>query len=212
MPAINLDITYPQVIDSANAGGDVYASEVWLRFNADGTYDYGNDNTYSLGTKNLTDYNGSIMTTGSNDIHVEGTVHGQVTIYSGGDIFIEDNLVYSQDPRYVAGSQDMLGMIAQGEVIVVDNIANQSDCEIHAAIMALDQSFEVQNHSSGSPRGTLTVVGSVVQRDKGDIGTYSGGVLVTGYEPDWQYDRRYLTVGPPYFPLQSRVIVLAWEE
>ncbi|MGH7490828.1 MAG: hypothetical protein ACREOO_00385 [bacterium] len=212
VPAINLDLTFPAVIDSANAGGDVYASEVWLRFNADGTYDYGSDNTYSGGTKNLTDYNGSIMTTGSNDIHVEGTVNGQVTIYSGGDIFIEDVLVYSQDPRSIPGSQDVLGLIAQVDVIVVDNIANQTDCEIHAAIMALGNSFEVQNYSSGSPRGTLTVVGSVIQRDRGDLGTYSGGVLVTGYEPDWQYDRRYLNVGPPYFPLLPRAIVLAWEE
>jgi hypothetical protein len=78
--------------------------------------------------------------------------------------------------------------------------------------MALSNSFEVENHTSGAPRGTLTVVGSVVQRDRGEIADYSGGVLQHGYAADWQYDRRYLSVGPPFFPLASRVIVLSWEE
>lgn len=215
MPAISLPLTVPALIDSANAGGDVYNYEVWLRFNADGTYDYGNDSTYSFGTKNLSSYNGTIMTNsvpGDKDIHVMGTLHGQVTIYSESDIRIEDDIVYSQDPRSIPGSQDILGLVAEDDVIVEENTANNSDCEIHAALMALNNSFEVENYSSGSPRGTLTVVGSVAQRDRGEIGTYSGGVLDHGYEPAWQYDRRYLSVGPPYFPLLPRAVVLSWEE
>lgn len=215
-PGISLPFSLPAVIDSANNGGDVYSFEVWLRFNADGTYDYGNNSAYDLGTKNLSDYNGTIMTTGSHDIHVEGTVHGQVTLYSGGDIHIEDDVVYLEDPRLFPDSQDMLGLIAEEDIIVEDNTANGTDCEIHGAIMALNTSFEVENYSSGSPRGTLTVVGSVIQRERGRLGSYTVvlGVVVasTGYMPDWQYDRRFLTVGPPQFPLQTRKVVLSWNE
>ncbi len=209
-PAISLPFNLSALIDSANNGGDVYAADenVWIRFNADGTYDYGDDNTFSAGTKQLADYNGIIMLDQDDkSIHVQGTVHGQVTIYSRYRIYIEDDLVYLDNPLVNPASQDMLGLIAEDDVVVAQNTANNNNCVIHAAIMALDDEFKVQNHLLGLSRGTLTVVGSVVQRQRGGIGS-----LLSGYVPDWQYDPRFLQAGPPNFPLISRVVVLAWND
>jgi hypothetical protein len=213
---ITLPLSVQALEDSANSGGDVYNYNVWLRFNADGSYDYGNSSGYSGGTKYLSNYNGVIMSTADIDIHVKGTIHGQLTIYSGRRIYIEDNIFYSQDPRVNPNAQDVLGLVSKKDVVVVNNTANQSNCEIHAAIMALDDEFRVQDYNSGSPRGTLTVLGSIVQRVKGPIGTFttSGGVpvLQTGYFKKWLYDSRFLHVGPPVFPLVPKSIIYSWAE
>jgi hypothetical protein len=64
--------------------------------------------TDSGGTKNLSGFNGTIMTTSGADVHVKGTLHGQVTIYSGRHIYVEDDMVYSQPPHLYPESNDML--------------------------------------------------------------------------------------------------------
>ncbi|MFQ5707795.1 MAG: hypothetical protein ACE5HO_10120 [bacterium] len=213
---VPLPTSLPALIDSANSGGDVYTDHAWLRFNADGSYDYGSDNTYSGGTKYISDYNGTLMTQGPKDIHVKGTLHGQLTIYSGRHIYIEDDIVYANDPQLYPGSQDMLGLVSTKNVIVADTPANQTDVVIDAAIMALDKSFKVDHYDQGGPKGTLTTFGSIVQKENAphSTGQFVGGVwtITNGYADQSIYDQRFLQVGPPVFPLVPRVSVFSWLE
>lgn len=112
------------LIATATAGGHVFANELWLRFNGTGgTYDYSTDGVTYF-TQSISDFNGTIMTTNDNDIHVEGTVDGQITILSDRDILIEDNIVYDDDPRINPNSDDYLGLIARHRVTIVENVAN----------------------------------------------------------------------------------------
>jgi len=214
--AIQLPLNADELEAAAISGGDVYSSSVWLRFNADGSYNYGYDNTYSGGTKLLSSFNGTIMTTTGADVHVKGTLNGQVTIYSGRDLYIEDDIVYAQSPRQYPHSNDMLGLVAKKDVIVADNAANRSNVEIHGAIMALNSKFYVQNYNVGSPRGTLTTLGSIIQVNRGTRGVFSlvNGVttVVHGYRAKSLYDKRFLQAGPPYFPLVPKIKVYSWSE
>jgi hypothetical protein len=196
--------------------GDVYAQTVWLRFNADGSYHYGYDNTYGSGKKYLSDFNGTIMSLSGTDIHVKGTLHGRVSIYGGRHIYIEDDIVYSQPPDLYPDSKDMLGLVARKDVIVADNAANRSNVEIHGALMALNSKFYVQNYNTGSPRGTLKTLGSIVQVNRGTRGVFSlvKGVptVIHGYSSKSLYDKRFLQTGPPYFPLVPKIKVYSWRE
>ncbi|MEK7727060.1 MAG: hypothetical protein AAB354_01540 [candidate division KSB1 bacterium] len=214
--AIHLPLNAQELETAALNGGDVYSNSIWLRFNPDGSYDYGNDATYGSGTKQLSTFNGTIMTTNGADVHIKGTLHGQVTIYSGRHIYLEDNMVYAQPPHLYSDSNDMLGLVARNDVIVADNTANRSNIEIHGAIMALNSKFYAQNYNTGSPRGTLTALGSIIQVNRGTRGVFSlvnnVPTVIHGYRSKMLYDERFTHAGPPYFPLVPKVKIFSWLE
>ena len=215
--------------DSAYAGGDVYADDVWLKFFADGSYDYYVGPSFDPingtwdGTKYLASLSNNIIMTENNidDIHVMDSVSGQLTIFSGRSIYIEDDIVSADDPRINSNSQDMLGLVAQEDIIVADTPANQSDVEIHGAIMAVGLGaapgkFYVEN-LTGGPFGTMTLFGSTIQKNRGTRGTGyldgNGAVVITnGYALKAYYDDRFLHVGPPVYPTSQKTILYSWLE
>ncbi|MCH7753894.1 hypothetical protein IH970_02050 [candidate division KSB1 bacterium] len=213
--------------DSADAGGDVYsANHVWLKFFPDGSYDWYEGPSFSgtyAGTKFLSDITGVIMLDKNNkDIHVQGTVSGQVTIYGkGGHIYIDDDIVYADDPRINPDSQDMLGLVATKDIIVADTPANRDELpnniEIHGAIMALNQKFKVENLEGAGLLGTMTLFGSTFQKQRGKLanGSLDSNFNVTitdGYALKSYYDNRFLHVGPPVFPTAQKTVVYSWLE
>lgn len=191
------------VIGVAQAGGDVYNEELWLTFNFDGSYSCSTSTIDTL--KFISDFNGTIMTTNGKKIHVKGVVNGKVTVISDRDILIEDNIVYAEDPRSNPNSDDYLGLIAAHRVTVRDNVPNSNDVEIHAAIIARHDELMVENYDTGPPRGTLTILGSIVQNNAFPYGTYHEGGLETGYEGNHIYDARLMDKTPPFFPRLDRV-------
>jgi hypothetical protein len=204
------------LVDPAYDQGDVYTDHVWLRFNGDGSYDYGENSNYDDGTKYLSDFNGIIMSEPGKDIHIKGTFSGQASIYSGRFLWIEDDIVYDQNPVTNPNAQDVVGLIADHSVIVADNAANDNDVVIHGAIMAVDSAFYVQNYSA-ELRGTMTVVGSIIQKYRGTRASSTvnpdGTVTITkGYRLKMYYDGRFLEFGPPYFPIADKVFVHEWAE
>jgi hypothetical protein len=69
------------------------------------------------------------------------------------------------------------------------------DPRIHAAILALNNSFGVQQYNNGNALGTLTVYGAIAQKWRGTVAL----IGVTGYLKDYQYDARLEYEGPPSF-------------
>ncbi|MFQ5822671.1 MAG: hypothetical protein ACE5JB_01295 [bacterium] len=199
-------IPMPDLTPITNAGlsgGDVYTDKLWLTFFTDGTYQCSTSVVNTI--KSISSHNGIIMTTSNQYIHVKGVVNGQVTVLSDRDIFIDDDIVYADDPRVNSNSDDYLGLIAAHRVNVVDNVANSSNVEIHAAILAHHDELNVENYNIGSPRGTLTILGSIIQNDALPYGTYHEGTLETGYEGNHICDIRLIDKTPPYFPRLNRV-------
>ncbi len=70
---------------------------------------------------------------------------------------------------------------------------------VDGSILALQQSFAVNNHGASGVEGSLTIYGSIQQNSRGAVGTFSGGAIATGYGKDYNYDPRLALYSPPYY-------------
>lgn len=169
----------------------------------------------------LSSINGVIYVNGGVEIQ-GGVVDGQVTIASNSQVDIMDDVVYraSDENGPLPECDDMLGIVAQGDIIVANTEANQDDCVIHAHILATDVSFKADNYAVGDPRGTLTVWGGICQKFRGAIGTgYVDDdyeiVVLSGYAKDYHYDARLNTMVPPGYEAllhTGTYVRLAWRD
>jgi hypothetical protein len=140
---------------------------------------------------------------------VRGTYPKSMTLGSEVDILVNGNLEADEEDGPV------LGLIAQRFVRVRHPVNRSSGCAnatgtmtnvtVEAAILALRDSFIVDNYSCGSPLGTLRVYGAIAQKFRGPVGTFSGSTRSTGYAKDYEYNDALRYRSPPYFldPLQA---------
>jgi len=167
-------------------------------------------------------------------VAVSGTLTGRVTFHSNANVVIIDDLIYSTDPASQNGNvgesaPDILGIIAEKDVIIADNailgpadidpriaveyrlLDDSQDARVMAVVMALGTSWRVENYWAGprseiscqgvkKGRGCLALTGGLIQRRRGAVGTSSG----SGYGKMYMYDRRAATNPPPFFPTTGR--------
>ncbi len=113
------------------------------------------------------------------------------------NIVIPASLTYPSANKVMVSSEptsdanDALGLIAQNNV----EVTTTSSVEIDAAILALSDSFYVNNWFGGSSYGTLTLFGSITQNYRGPVGLTSG----SGYLKNYNYDSSLQTLFPPFF-------------
>ncbi|MFH1458196.1 MAG: DUF4900 domain-containing protein [Candidatus Omnitrophota bacterium] len=155
--------------------------------------------------------NGALFVNKGN-LTVSGTLNGRLTVGASKDIIIPNNILYTDDPRTNPNSDDVLGIIAEGDVVVNDTAP--TNLEIDGSIMALDTSFMRENWWKGPPKGTLTVYGGIIQEERGPVGTFNGatGQKLSGYSKNYSYDPRLLNAPPPFMPTTGDYITLSWEE
>jgi type II secretory pathway pseudopilin PulG len=153
--------------------------------------------------------------TGCGDVWIKGRYGRDLTIGAANDIVINGNLTRQSDGL-------LLGLIANNFVRVyhpvnfnqtggtsVGGCTNKADylpnLTIHAAILALQHSFIVDNWYCGEPTADLNVDGAIAQKYRGPVGTGSGGTIVTGYRKQYTYNDRLRYREPPYFldPVQA---------
>jgi hypothetical protein len=77
--------------------------------------------------------------------------------------------------------------------------STSSGLTIDAAILALNDSFAVNNYTIGSTEGTLDIYGTVDQDYRGAVGTFNGSNLSTGYSKYYLWDSRLEYVNVPYY-------------
>ncbi|MDD5653218.1 MAG: hypothetical protein PHT31_03540 [Candidatus Omnitrophica bacterium] len=155
--------------------------------------------------------NGTLFVNSGN-LTISGTLSGRLTVGANQNVIIPNNILYADDPRTNPDSTDVLGIIAEEDVILTSGAP--SDLEIDACIMAMGTSFYMQNWWIGPPKGTLTVFGGIIQDERGPVGTFnsSTGQKVSGYSKDYEYDQRLLGSPPPFMPTTGDYVVLSWEE
>ena len=144
-------------------------------------------------------FNGTILGTGK--VSIRGTLDGKLSIGSLTDIVVTDDILYEQNP--LSGtSDDMLGLVAEQNVIVADNAANNTNVEINASIFARTGSFTAEHYNSRPVSGTLKVIGAIIQNARGAVGTFSGSTINSGFSKRYNYDPRLAdpSVRPPFFP------------
>ena len=184
---------------------------------SDAAYLYPLHRSINTGSKGVIYVNGTVG--------VSGVVRGNYTLYASQNVIILDDLVYATPPQ-TGLCQDMLGLISGNDVIVADNGPNTpqdfngyrnmddtQDLNIHAVMMALNQSFTVENYDTGPTnvndcqgtnvgRGCLFLNGGVIQKARGPVGTSSG----SGFTKRYSYDRCAIGHPPPYFPTTGRLV------
>jgi hypothetical protein len=206
----------PQLIIDAR-----FSKDAEVVFNSDGTITYSVWH-YSWGNKiwdvapttvQISTLNGLIYVKG--DVRIRGLVNGQVTMIATKEIYLTDDLLYADsnaNGTLAPGTTNSLGLISSDDIIVSNTTANQTNCRINGALLALGYSFTVENYSSGSPRGTLTIWGSLSQHTRGPVGTFNGGGTVSGYNKDYHYDPRFINTPPPYFPVTGQYELYSWHD
>ena len=156
------------------------------------------------------------------NIHVKGTLDGMLSLASlTQSVVVEDNVRYETNPQ-VSTSDDLLGLIGDQNVVVADNAANNTDCAIDGCVFTRAGGFTAQNYDKKDGKGNgilfgrLDVLGSIVQKTRGPVGTISGSTLNTGFSKRYRYDSRLSDPNfrPPCFPgytVKTYAITNWWE-
>jgi hypothetical protein len=149
-------------------------------------------------------FNGVIVGTGS--ISVKGVLDGALSIASLTSVKVTDDVVYERNPRY-GTSDDLLGLIAEQDITVADNVPNHTSCEVQGCMFARTGSLKAENLSSLPVCGQMHTYGSIIQNTEQELGVYTAGGsghpnLVHGFAKDFRYDARLLdnNFKPPHFP------------
>jgi hypothetical protein len=142
-------------------------------------------------------------------------------VNNGKDITITGNITYHTKPDKTQDSDAACNLAAGTFGLVSDDIKIASSApanlEIDAVCMAGGKnttagSFYVQNYDSKKPTGTLTVLGGIIQKARGPVGTFdsSTGQTQTGYSKNYHYDPRLATNPPPFYPTTGRYERYSW--
>jgi len=161
--------------------------------------------------------NGAIFV--EDDVWVSGVVNGRVTVGAGRfpvlastyqDIYIPDNLVYEEK-----NSDDVLGLIAQGDIIVPRDVPD--DMEIDAA--ALSQFNQIQRPYYNatyfpSVKNSLLFYGSQISYDGGGWKWIDENEdVISGFvNTNHTYDGNLRYYPPPGFPVENTYDLISWEE
>lgn len=134
-------------------------------------------------------------------LYVQGTVAGNILIYSPQRIVIEDDLIYAHDPRKDPDSRDYLGLVSDRYIEVASAATTgPGDLQIHAALFA-GRRFLVRDIDRGRS-ATMKIFGSL-----------SAGSLSASeprYATEIEYDRRFESRRPAGFPFTSRYEADDW--
>ncbi len=200
--------------------------DVRLYFNDDGTLTYSSkaegagswtaEQTVSLGS--LT--NGVIYVEKGN-IYTKGTVNGAVTIVATkkgrtgfGNVYQEDNLQYHDNPLTEEDSDDMLGIVAEENVRIDDNVNTRGkDITTQASMFAMNGNIGPEDGLvSQSFLGDWNILGGLIASTTRVTAQYSGSTPVRGLRFIHTYDQRFLVNVPPSFPHTRNFEVVSWYE
>ena len=131
---------------------------------------------------------------------------------SKGTIYIDDDIVYSKDPRIYPNSSDLLGIVSKNNIVITDNIANHNDINIQASIYSESGGFGAENYSSRPPSGDINLLGGIIQNTRQAVGTFNGGGIQSGFNKRYKYDERLLIASPPAFPGTGSYEIVSWLE
>jgi hypothetical protein len=141
-------------------------------------------------------------------------------VNSGKDITVTNPIRYNSapDPTQAINAAvnlrpGTLGLMARNVTVAS---GTPTSMEIDAVVLAGSSStssgsFSVADYNTKKPTGTLKLVGGLIQKARGPVGTLSSGVLNTGYAKDYYYDPRLADNPPPFFATTGLYDRLSWQ-
>jgi hypothetical protein len=164
--------------------------------------------------------NNGVIFAGNAVVRLQGTVKGKFTLACSGssssgkgDIYLDDDIVYYADPVANPSSTDILGIVAQNDVIITNNTANKSDININASIYCQNGGFGAEKYDTRGKCGNINLVGGIIQKTRAAVGTIgSGGSISNGFNKRYRYDTRFMFKAPPKYPNTGSYEILSWYE
>jgi type II secretory pathway pseudopilin PulG len=161
-------------------------------------------------TNSNSSYTGPDYSCNKGTAYVSGVLNGTTTLGSAQDIVAVGNITYNNQ---TSSSDDILGLIPTHFMWIYHPVTSSSSSnmlstpvtEVDAAILAVSDSFIVQNYNLGaaissSASNKLTVFGAIAQNYRGPVGTGTTTSASTGYLKNYNYDTRFARgAQPPYF-------------
>lgn len=193
--------------------GERKSGSTWVPF--DSTYPSVNPAT--LAPNGVIYFGGTDKNGNPIDMRLKGTVKGQYTVSSEGNVWLDDDIVYNTNPKIDPTSTDLLGICAKNYVWITKNTPNKTDINIQAAIFCQEGGFGAEDYNDKivpgwGPRGNINLLGGISQSWRQPVGTFSGENILTGYAKKYTYDRRLLSKSPPFFPGTSFFRIVSWYE
>ena len=188
---------------------------VYIKFQADTIkYKYSYKSKYTAAYAPTLTLNGTIFAQNA-VVHVQGTVKGQYTLgvsgtASKGKVFIDDDLLYNSNPDTNPNSTDLLGIVAQNDVMITDNTANRNNINIYASIFSQEGGFGADKYDTRPPSGSINLHGGICQYIRRAVGTFSGSTITHGFSKTYLYDNRLRSISPPFFPDTGRFQLVSW--
>ena len=207
---------------NANNGGFTFTKHdtVYLTFANDSVrYKYTYNGAQTTAKTSTLAPNGTIFADNA-VLRIQGTVQGQVTVGASsssssgkGTVYLDGNIVYKTDPVTNPNSTDLLGIVAQNNVYVTHNNANNDGITIDAAIFAQNGGFGAQDYDSWDTDGSyIHLLGGITQKNRLAVGTFGGWYGMTGFYKDYRYDNRFMSVAPPNYPATGGFEIVSWYE
>ena len=124
--------------------------------------------------------------------------------------------MYNTDPISNPSSTDILGIVAQNNVLITDNSANNTDIKIQASVYAQTGGFGSENYKTRPESGTIFLYGGITQNVRLPVGTFnnsgSKNKIVSGFQKSYRYDDRLMVASPPGFPNTGQFEIVSWYE
>lgn len=213
--------------DAISGGHDFSGQDtVYVTFKNDSVsykYNYNATSTTVLGSTFAP--NGVIFASGAT-LRLQGTVNGRYTVgassvtttsgwhttTTGGNVYLDNDIVYKTDPETDPTSTDMLGIVSEQNVLITNNTVNNSDINIDASIYCQDGGFGAENYSSRPPAGNINLLGGVQQNTRQPVGTFNSYGISSGFNKRYKYDERLLNSSPPSYPNTGSFEIVSWYE
>jgi hypothetical protein len=225
---VSLPSDLTPLLTAANNGGKVFngPDSVYIEFQSNGNVKWKQGATSPWSVDPLSTFapNGVIYANGTN-VHVSGTISGRATLGAGGttgndkrgNIFIDDDILYAHDPG-AGSSTDLLGLVAENNILISDNSANNNnDVTIQASCFSRSGGFTAEDYASRGVEGRIKLLGGIQQNKRGPVGTFDtdrhgNPYLKNGYLKNYLYDDRLMYDAPPFFPTTGNYEIISWFE
>lgn len=214
-PGSMSDVNLPSMKTVAQNVGLVLTGKTSITFSGTNTFISNTrkgwtNRSYGIVGDNIIYVANSNGTGNAGTIEIGGTIDNRVTIVSEDSIWITNHIKYAVNPTNNPSSNDVLGMVAKGDIVIRTNAPN--NLTLQAAMMATGQntnfvgSFVVQNNTTRPPSGNLNMLGSIVQDTRGIVNWGGGGTTGNGYAKKYSFDVRLASNAPRYYPRVSTAI------
>ena len=160
------------------------------KYGVSGSDNYANAPTCGTAVTKSVPTNGAIYS--AVDVLISGVVKGKVTVATAG------NAVYGGNTTYNTNGTDVLGVEANGSIVVPSWSRDAShNLTVYSAQFALNGPFEADQSYISGAAGTLNFYGSSAV-----YGGSSGAIIFSNLfaTRNYNYDNNLLFVQPPYFP------------